>query len=96
MTVDVSDEDIFAAADAILSSGRNATPARVRALLGRGSPQRIGALLDRWWAQLLDRLHRNTLPTPINQALGMLWRRGARTRSRPSHGSDKPGLTIAA
>ncbi|MHC8350858.1 DNA-binding protein [Pseudomonas sp. RT4P38] len=73
MTVDLSDEEIFAAADAVLASGRNATTARVRAQLGRGSPQRSGALLDRWWAQLLDRLHRNTLPAPINHALGLPW-----------------------
>ena len=70
---ELSDEDIIAAADAVLASGRNATPARARAQLGRGSPQRIGALLARWWAQLLDRLHRNTLPAPINHALGLLW-----------------------
>jgi hypothetical protein len=73
MTVDVSDEDIFAAADAILASGRNATPARVRAQLGRGNPLRIGALLDQWWAQLLGRLQRDTLPASLTQALGMLW-----------------------
>jgi hypothetical protein len=68
-----SDEDIYAAADAVLASGRNATVERVRAHLGRGNPQRIGALLDRWWICLLDRLQRNTLPAPINHALSMLW-----------------------
>jgi small-conductance mechanosensitive channel len=73
MTVDVSDEDIFAAADAILASGRNATPARVRAHLGRGNPLRIGALLDQWWAQLLGRLRQDTLPATLTQALGLLW-----------------------
>ncbi|WP_052673027.1 DNA-binding protein [Pseudomonas sp. ES3-33] len=73
MTNDVSDEDIFAAADAILASGRNATPERVRAQLGRGNPVRIGALLDQWWAQLLGRLRQDTLPATLTQALGLLW-----------------------
>lgn len=73
MTVDLSDEDIFAAADAVLASGRSATAARVRAHLGRGNPQRIGALLDQWWAQLLARLRQDTLPATLAQALGMLW-----------------------
>jgi hypothetical protein len=68
-----SDEDIYAAADAVLASGRSATAERVRAHLGCGDPQRIGALLDRWWICLLDRLQRNTLPAPINHALSMLW-----------------------
>jgi hypothetical protein len=73
MTVDVSDEDIFAAADAVLASGRNATAARARAHLGRGSPQCIGDLLDQWWAKLLGRLQRDMLPAAIKMALGMLW-----------------------
>ncbi|KPG96280.1 DNA-binding protein [Pseudomonas sp. RIT-PI-r] len=68
-----SDEDIYAAADAVLASGRSATAERVRAHLGCGNPQRIGVLLDRWWICLLDRLQRNTLPAPINHALSMLW-----------------------
>ncbi|MFJ2324712.1 DNA-binding protein [Pseudomonas sp. NPDC087690] len=68
-----SDEDIYAAADAVLACGRSATAERVRAHLGCGDPQRIGALLDRWWICLLDRLQRNTLPAPINHALSMLW-----------------------
>jgi hypothetical protein len=68
-----SDEDIYAAADAVLASGRSATAERVRAHLGCGNPQRIGALLDRWWICLLDRLQSNTLPAPINHALSMLW-----------------------
>ncbi|NUU39023.1 DNA-binding protein [Pseudomonas sp. C2B4] len=73
MTVDLSDEEIFAAADAILASGQSATPARVRAHLGRGNPQRIGALLDQWWSQLLTRLRQDTFPATLAQALGMLW-----------------------
>ncbi|MFV0934114.1 DNA-binding protein [Pseudomonas jessenii] len=73
MTVDLSDEEIFAAADAVLASGRSATPARVRAHLGRGNPQRIGALLDQWWSQLLTRLRQDTIPATLAQALGMLW-----------------------
>ncbi|MNB65385.1 hypothetical protein D3C76_421140 [compost metagenome] len=73
MTVDVSNEEIFAAADAILASGQSATVARVRAYLGHGNPHRISALLDLWWAQLVSGLQQDTPPAAVKMALGMLW-----------------------
>lgn len=49
-------QDVAAAADALLYSGERPTNDRVRGLLGRGSPNTIGPLLDRWWATLGPRL----------------------------------------
>lgn len=105
MSVDLSDEDIFAAADAVLASGRNATPARVRAHLGRGSPQRIGALLDQWWSQLLGRLRSDALPATLHQALGLLWEQAtaqgrknaeaAFARQRQAWGDDRRAMEKA-
>ena len=47
MGVELSDEDFFAAVDAVLIGDRHATPDRGRAQFGRGNPSGIGALLDR-------------------------------------------------
>ena len=52
----VSFEDISEAADALLDAGERPTTERIRNLLGRGSPNTIGPLLDRWWATLGPRL----------------------------------------
>lgn len=49
-------EDISAAADALLDAGDRPTTEKIRGLLGRGSPNTIGPLLDRWWAALGPRL----------------------------------------
>lgn len=45
---------------------------------GRGSPARVGALLDQWWEQLAVRLRGETrlpgLPTEVAQAFVAIWR----------------------
>ena len=67
MTVELSDHEIFAAADAVLASGLNVTPKRVREVLKRGNPVHIGAQLDRWWAQLMCGFHAiRTLSPPTS------------------------------
>lgn len=70
MTVELSDHEIFAAADAVLASGLNVTPKRVREVLKRGNPVHIGAQLDRWWAQLMQE---ETRPALLDKAIAMLW-----------------------
>jgi hypothetical protein len=52
----LSQEDVFEAADALLLRSDRVTIDRVRAALGRGSPNTIGAHLDLWWAELGGRL----------------------------------------
>ncbi len=48
MAVGVPETEVFAAADAVLERGERPTVERVRQELGRGSPARVGALLDQW------------------------------------------------
>jgi hypothetical protein len=60
MAVGVPENDVFAAADAVLARGERPTVERVRLELGRGSPARVGALLDQWWEQLAGRLRGET------------------------------------
>ncbi|AZC76054.1 diguanylate cyclase/phosphodiesterase [Pseudomonas chlororaphis subsp. piscium] len=77
MAVGVPENDVFAAADAVLARGERPTVERVRLELGRGSPARVGALLDQWWEQLAGRLRGETrlpgLPTEVAQAFVAIW-----------------------
>lgn len=77
MAVGVAEEAVFAAADAVLARGERPTVERVRLELGRGSPARVGALLDQWWALLAQRLRGETrlpaLPSEVAQAFVAVW-----------------------
>lgn len=77
MAVGVPEIDVFAAADAVLARGERPTVERVRLELGRGSPARVGSLLDQWWETLAARLRGETrlpgLPTEVAQAFVNLW-----------------------
>ncbi|MBF2944954.1 DNA-binding protein, partial [Pseudomonas aeruginosa] len=77
MAVGVPETDVFAAADAVLARGERPTVERVRLELGRGSPARVGALLDQWWALLAQRLRGETrlpaLPAEVSQAFVAVW-----------------------
>lgn len=48
MTRGISEQDVFAAADKLLSRGERPTIERVRLQLGRGSPNTVNRLLDGW------------------------------------------------
>ncbi|WAH55921.1 DNA-binding protein [Pseudomonas silvicola] len=77
MAVGVPEHEVFAAADAVLARGERPTVERVRLELGKGSPARVGALLDQWWEQLASRLRGETrlpgLPAEVAQAFVALW-----------------------
>lgn len=77
MAVGVPENDVYAAADAVLARGERPTVERVRLELGRGSPARVGSLLDRWWETLAARLRGETrlpgLPAEVSQAFISLW-----------------------
>ena len=71
--------DVRQAADALLLEGGRPTVERVRARLGRGSPNTIALFLDRWWRDLGARLRDlpgqelPAVPEPVAQALLALW-----------------------
>jgi hypothetical protein len=77
MAVGVTENEVFAAADAVLARGERPTVERVRLELGRGSPARVGGLLDQWWARLAERLSGETrlpaLPGEVSQAFVAVW-----------------------
>ena len=77
MAIGVPETDVFAAADAVLARGERPTVERVRQELGRGSPARVGGLLDQWWTRLAERLNGETrlpaLPSEVSQAFVAIW-----------------------
>jgi chromosome segregation ATPase len=77
MAVGVPENDVFAAADAVLARGERPTVERVRQELGRGSPARVGSMLDQWWETLAGRLRGETrlpgLPSEVAQAFVSVW-----------------------
>jgi predicted nucleic acid-binding Zn-ribbon protein len=78
MAAGVPETDVFKAADAVLARGERPTVERVRIELGRGSPARVGQLLDQWWEQLAQRLKGHTLlpelPGEVAQTFAEAWR----------------------
>lgn len=78
MASGVPETDVFAAADAVLARGERPTVERVRSELGRGSPARVGQLLEQWWEQLAQRLKGHALlpelPGEVAQAFAEAWR----------------------
>lgn len=78
MAVGVPEAEVFAAADRVLARGERPTVERVRLELGRGSPARVGQLLDAWWDALAQRLAGETrlpaLPAAASAAFTELWR----------------------
>jgi hypothetical protein len=92
--------DVDRAADALLRAGERPTIEKIRAKLGRGSPNTINPLLDQWWQRLAGRLdagpaalHR--LPEPVLLAAEGLWLQSldeARKRAAAEQGSKKASL----
>ncbi|WP_426128990.1 DNA-binding protein [Pseudomonas sp. DWP1b1] len=93
MAIGVPDHDVFAAADAVLARGERPTVERVRLELGRGSPARVGGLLDQWWASLAERLSSETrlptLPEEVSQAFVAVWLQA----THPVHGAAEQALS---
>jgi len=70
--------DVSQAADALLRAGERPTVEKIRAAVGRGSPNTVGPLLDAWWKRLAGRLdagpaafHR--LPESVAHVAEALW-----------------------
>jgi chromosome segregation ATPase len=77
MAYGVPETEVFAAADRVLARGERPTVERVRLELGRGSPSRLGQLLEKWWEVLAKRLAGETrlpaLPAEIASAFRQVW-----------------------
>jgi hypothetical protein len=96
----ITSADVDRAADALLRDGQRPTIEKVRARIGRGSPNTINPLLDAWWSRLAGRLdagpaalHR--LPEAVAQAAEGLWMQAlneARRRTTAETGSSRKAL----
>ena len=94
MAVGVPETAVFAAADRVLARGERPTVERVRAELGRGSPARIGQLLEQWWEFLARRLAGEArlpdLPPAVAEAFKAVW------VSATDHGAQLAQASVAS
>ena len=73
----ITQEQVNAAADALVAAGEKPTVEKVRAALGTGSPNTVTRMLDAWRGGLAERLqkvlHLPALPPEAGQAMTALW-----------------------
>ncbi|PTR34059.1 plasmid replication DNA-binding protein KfrA [Luteibacter sp. OK325] len=78
MRTGITQEQVNAAADAILGAGENPTVEKIRAALGTGSPNTVTRMLDAWRNRLGERLREMCalpdVPGSVGQAMVELWR----------------------
>jgi hypothetical protein len=97
----VTSSDIAHAADSLLRSGERPTIEKVRAKIGKGSPNTINPLLDAWWKTLSARLdsgpaalHR--LPETVAHVAEALWMQALEEGRRRAHAELKTSERLAA
>jgi septal ring factor EnvC (AmiA/AmiB activator) len=73
----VPQDEVYQAADALLAAGERPTVERVRLALGRGSPNALAPMLERWWSQLAQRLAQRlalpAVPDAVAAAFAHAW-----------------------
>lgn len=78
----VQQEEVWAAADALIAAGERPTIERVRLKIGRGSPNTVSPMLESWFATLAPRLGvassgappaERGAPQALRQALDAIW-----------------------
>lgn len=77
----VQQEEVWAAADALIAAGERPTIERVRLKIGRGSPNTVSPMLEAWFATLGPRLGvalagaqaEEGAPKELRQALDRVW-----------------------
>jgi hypothetical protein len=78
MRTGITQEQVNAAADAILGAGENPTVEKIRASLGTGSPNTVTRMLDAWRNRLGERFREMSalpdVPDSVGQAMVELWR----------------------
>lgn len=95
----VQEQDVWAAADAVLAQGQRPTIERVRLQLGRGSPNTVGPMLESWFARLGERLAHEKqsdalsagLPDTVLQAMRTLWQ----SAQQEAHSAAQAALSEA-
>lgn len=77
MRTGITQDQVNAAADALVAAGDKPTVEKVRATLGTGSPNTVTRMLDTWRGGLAERLqkvlHLPELPAEAGQAMTALW-----------------------
>lgn len=98
----ITQDQVNAAADAILGAGENPTVEKVRAALGTGSPNTVTRMLDAWRSQLGERLRQLSalpdVPAPVGQAMVTLWQLATDHASQAIAGrfaAERAGLEAA-
>ena len=76
----IQQEDVWEAADSLISDGLRPTIERVRQKIGRGSPNTVSPMLESWFATLASRLgiskndtETEDVPKALQQALKNTW-----------------------
>jgi hypothetical protein len=97
----VTQSDVSHAADSLLRAGMRPTIDKVRAKIGRGSPNTINPMLDAWWKTLSARLdsgpaalHR--LPETVAHVAEALWMQALEEGRRRAHQELKTSERVAA
>lgn len=99
----VQQQEVAAAADALLAEGARPTVERVRLKLGRGSPNTVGPMLETWFAGLAPRLGLTDVeagapagpPAAVRQGMQQLWEealRLARSEANAALEGDRQAL----
>jgi hypothetical protein len=90
----ITQSDVAHAADSLLRAGERPTIEKIRAKIGRGSPNTINPLLDAWWKTLSARLdsgpaalHR--LPETVAHVAEALWMQALEEGRRRAHAELK-------
>lgn len=78
MTKGITQEQVNAAADALVTAGERPTVEKIRAQLGTGSPNTVIRMLETWRGALAERLNQvlslPDIPTDVGQAFTEVWR----------------------
>ncbi|MDR6539212.1 DNA-binding protein [Variovorax soli] len=95
----IQEADVFAAADALLAEGKRPTIERVRLKIGRGSPNTVSPMLERWFATLGERLvslqagptrsagnDPDGMPVGVRNAAKLLWETARREAEEVQRG----------
>ncbi|MDB5827646.1 MAG: hypothetical protein JWQ73_1866 [Variovorax sp.] len=97
----VQEADVWGAADVLLSKGLRPTIERVRQQIGRGSPNTVSPMLERWFGSLSQRIvggaappagnDADGVPVSVRNAMRLLWE----TARREAEQSQEAALTAA-